>query len=323
MRFISIGCAPLMRLGLLSGFKKLGHTADHFPHQNWLGQDAEKGRELLTQYFAQYKPDYIVFGGYGPQYFNIIPSLCRKHSAGFIYWAIEDPVGFNNTLFLAKKADYVFTTAAECIPRYKQHGIHADLLMFACNPDYHKAGVFCSDYNVDLAMAASCYHWKARKLGYKIILDAAKQSGFGLKVWGAGWQKESAQPILGDPSYYCGYFPNGRLPDLCASAKIILGVQCDDTSKTQTSMRPYEVLGCRGFHLTQWTKATANIFKDGQHLVTAQTKQEALKKIKYYIAHPSERTKIGIQGQAFVYKYHTYKRRVTDIIIPRLGLKTT
>ena len=312
-----------MRLGLLSGFNQLYHTTDHFPHQNWVSLDADTGSTLMRQYFKKYKPDYLIFGGYAPKYFNIISALCKKHGVGFIYWAIEDPVGFNNTLFLAQKADYVFTTTAECIPRYKQHGIKASLLMFACNPDYHKAGVFCPEYAADLVLAASCYHWKARKQGYESILDAAKESGFDLKVWGAGWQKKSAQPILGNPSYYCGYFPNGRLPDLCASVKIVLGIQCDDTSKTQTSMRPYEVLGCRGFHLTQWTKATAHIFKDGRHLVTAQTKEEALKKIKYYIAHPSNRAKIAIQGQAFVYKHHTYERRVKDIIIPCLGLKTT
>ncbi len=312
-----------MRLGILSGFSKSGHTTGHFPHHNWLSQDEETGRRLLAGYIRELKPDYLVFGGYAPRYFSCISELCRKHGAGFIYWAIEDPVGFDKTLFIAQAADYVFTTTEECIPEYKKHGVKAYLLLFACNPDFHKAGQYNHAYDVDLAMAASCYNWETRKRGYKTILDAAKESGQSLKVWGAGWQKESCKKILGNPDYFCGYLPNGQLPDLCASAKIILGIQCDDSSVTQTSMRPYEVLGCGGFHLTQWTKATVNIFQDNKHLTTARTKEEAVDKIKYYINHPSERLKIAKQGREFVYKYHTYEQRVRDIVIPHLNIKAT
>lgn len=321
MRFISVGSAPLMRLGLLSGFKQLGHTIGHFPHHSWHTLSEGEGKKLLWKYLIEFKPDYLIAGGYAPKYFEYLSDLCKSHNAKLIYWAIEDPVGFNNSLFLAKKADYVFTTTKESIVEYKKHGIDAHLLMFACNPNYHKKGKFNPEYKVDLALAASCYHWPTRKLGYKIILDAAKESGCSLKVWGAGWQNETCQKILGNSDYYCGYFPNGQLPSLCTSAKILLGIQCDGTSLTQTSMRPYEVLGCRGFHLTQWTKATANLFKDNEHLITARTKEEALDKIKYYMKHPAYRNKIARQGQEFVYNNHTYKHRVKDDIFPVLGIK--
>lgn len=320
MKFISIGSAPLMRLGLLPGFELFSHKTGFFPLQHWHALDEDIGRKYLKQYFNEYKPDYLIFGGYAPKYFDVIKKLCKSHGTAYIYWAIEDPVGFNNTLHLAKKADYVFTTTIECINEYKKHGIKAHLLMFACNPNYHKIGKFNPDYDVDLALAASCYNWPTREQGYKIILNAAKQSGYNLKVWGSNWNNKSCQKILGNPDYYCGYFPNGQLPNLCTSAKIILGVQCDGSSMTQTSMRPYEVLGCRGFHLTQWTKATANIFKENKHLVTARTKEEALDKIKYYMIHPACRNKIARQGQEYVYNNHTYKHRVRDDIFPVLGI---
>ena len=320
MKFVSIGTSPLMRLGLLPGLKQAGHDTGHFPHHNWMALGEDEGGALLEKSFLQTKPDYLIFGGYAPQYFGILPQLCKKHGAGFIYWAIEDPVGFAGTLFLAKKADFVFTTTQECIEKYKQQGVSADLLLFACNQDYHKAGQFNADYDVDLALAASCYQWETRRQGYKIILSAARESGRSLKVWGAGWDRKQGQTILGDPSLYCGYFPNSALPELCASAKIILGVQCDGSSLTQTSMRPYEVLGCRGFHLTQWTKATAHLFKEGKHLVTARTKEEALDKIRFYLKREAARRNIANQGQAFVYKNHTYEQRAKDIILPRLGL---
>lgn len=321
MKFVSVGSSPLMRLGLLSGLKRMGHETDHFPHHNWMKLDENIGSELLARYIGQYKPDYLIFGGYAPKYFGEIPALCHKYGAGFIYWAIEDPVGFDNTLFMARQADYVFTTAQECIPKYKEKGIDARLLLFACNPDYHKAGRYCAEYDVDMALAASFYSWAPRMKGYEIILKAAKESGGSLKIWGAGWNSERGKKALGEPKLYCGYLANSRLPDLCASAKIILGVQCDDTSVTQTSMRPYEVLGCKGFHLTQWTKATVHIFEDNKHLVTARNREEAIEKTKYYIGHPSDRARIAQKGQEYVYKYHTYDQRVREILLPFLKAK--
>ena len=321
MKFVSLGTSPLMRLGLLHGLEKLGFETGSFPPHNWMDIEEAEGCALLTQCFEEARPDCFILDGYAPDYFSMIPGLCQQHGAALIYWAIEDPVGFNKTLPLAQKADFVFTTTQECIPRYRLYGINARLLLFACSPEFHHAGQFNAEYDIDLALAASFYFWEARMRGYDIILDAAKESGGSLKVWGAGWLRKPGQDRLGNPEYYRGYLPNEQLPDLCASAKIILGIQGNNSSLTQTSMRPFEVLGCRGFHLTQWTKATVNLFEDGKHLVTAFTREEALDKIRFYLAHPDERSKIALQGQQYVYAHHTYEHRIRDVILPRLSLK--
>lgn len=318
MKIISIGTSPLMSKGILSGFESNGFEVGTFPFKPWYTFSFDEGVHELTSCFNNISFDILLFGGYAPSYFIVLKDLLKKYNKKFIYWAIEDPVGFDNTLEIAKLADYVFTTSIECIPKYKKYNIDAHLLTFACNPNYHKSGFYKKEYDIDITMAASYYSWKTRLKGYDIILDAAKDSNYNLKVWGSGWNSKSGMDRLGDTSLYGGYFPNGELPNLCASSKIILGIQCDDSSITQTSMRPYEVLGCCGFHLTQWTKATDSIFKDGIHLVTAKTKEDALDKINYYINHDKERLKIALAGQDFVYKYHTYEIRVKDNILPFL-----
>lgn len=320
MKFVSLGTSPNIQLPLLAGFQKLGFETGCFPYHSWMDLDENEGCKLLTECFDDTKSEYFILCGDAPKYFGIIPELCKRLGTGFIYWATEDPVGFNDTLFFAQNADYVFTTTQECIPVYRQHGIDARLLLFACSPGFHQAGQYNADYDVDLALAASFYSQEARIRGLDIILDAAKESDSSFKVWGTGWLRKSGQDRLGNPEYYRGYLPNAHLPDLCASARIILGIQCDDSSETQTSMRPYEVLGCRGFHLTQWTKATVSLFEDGKHLVTAGTKEEALDKIRFYLSHPDERCKIALQGQQYVYAHHTYEQRVRDVILPRLSL---
>ncbi|MDY7223910.1 CgeB family protein [Halalkalibacterium halodurans] len=318
MIITSIGTSPLMRLGLLEGFRKVGFETEYFPFRLWSQLDEETGKELLIKDFKKIKTDFLIHGGYAPKYFSILPEICKEKGVAFIYWAIEDPVGYNNTLFLAEKADFVFTTTQECVSEYAKKGIKATLLTFACNPDYHKMGKYSSKYDLDLALVASHYRWEARRKGYRTILDGAIESGKRLKVWGAGWDTDIGRKTLKNQGIFEGYLPNSHLPSLCASAKIVLGIQCDDSSFTQTSMRPYEVLGCHGFHLTQKTKATTKIFKDGEHLVTAGSKEEAIEKILYYLERPQERQRIARQGQDFVYRYHTYEQRVKEIMLPQM-----
>lgn len=318
MKAVTVGCSPLMIHGILAGFRKLGFDGDHFPHRSWMNLEPETGKEKLAGDLYTTRPDILIFGGYAPRYFEILPDLCRKMNTAFVYWAIEDPPGFERTLFLAQKADLVLTTAVEYIPRYQREGIKARLMPFACNPDYHQAGSYKQEYDLDLALVASYYTWETRRRGYDIILDPARKSNHSLRVWGAGWEREKGKKRLVDPELYGGYFPNGSLPELCASTKIILGVQCADTSRTQTSMRPYEILGCRGFLLTQWTEATTKMFTDGRHLVTANSPEETREKINYYLQHPAARKEIACQGQKYVYRHHTYRQRIKHRILPYL-----
>lgn len=307
-----------MTQGLLAGFRQVGMATGSFPHRSWFKLSADKGLAALAQDLGDTRPDVVVFGGYAPAYFEALGGMCHDAGAAFVYWAIEDPVGFERTLFLARCANHVFTTTAECIERYSEHGIRAALLLFAANPDYHRPGTYRPQLDLDLALAASFYGWKARMKGYEIILDAARDSGRSFRVWGAGWDSAQGRERLGDPSLHRGYLPNHMLPQLCASALIVLGVQSVDSSSTQTNMRPYEILGCRGFHLTQWTPAISGIFVDGQHLVTATSREEALDKINHYAARESERSRIAECGQAHVYREHTYLHRVRDVVMPAL-----
>ena len=120
------------------------------------------------------------------------------------------------------------------------------------------------------------------------------------------------------PSCKQGYFPNNLLGDLCESSKIILGVQCDASSVTQLSMRPFEILACGGFHLTQYTKATENWFENGKHLITSKSPEETIDIVKYFLnpIHESERNRIRIHGMEYVRNEHTYYKRVKNIILP-------
>lgn len=309
--------------GLLSGFEQLGFETCYFPCRSWMIIGYEEGVKILENDLKEANCDLLVFGGIFPSYFMELPRLCKKYNCKYMYWSIEDPCNFKDTLKMCKEADYVFTTTYECIKKYKAKGIEANLLLFACNPEYHCTGLYNPDYSFDWTLQASYYKWSARQHGFDLfllnaILEATKNVG----IYGAGWSGVNGQNRLGNfKDKYYGYFPNNRLGDLCASSKVILGVQCDDSSITQTSMRPFEILSCGGFHLTQWTKATCNLFDDGKHLLTTKSLEETIEILKYYLdpKHDSERLRIAKNGFEYVRKYHTYKHRVIEDIMPIIG----
>jgi len=318
-KICSLVTSPLMTSQLLPCFKNLGYETSYFPCRSWMIMSKDEGLKWLEHDLKNSKCDLLIFGGNFPPYFLEIANLCKKYKCKYLYWAIEDPVCFEHTLKMAKTADFVFTTTIECIQKYKTHKIDAELLLFACTPEYHKPGKFVKEYEYDCVLQASYYTWKPRLEGYNIILDPALKLTNSISVWGAGWADGNGKIRLGKHfDKYKGYFGNNLLGDLCESSKIILGVQCDNTSISQISMRPFEVLACGGFHLTQWTKAKIGLYADGQHLLTSKSKEETEEIIKYYLNHEDERNKIRTHGMEFVRQNHTYYHRINDVILPHI-----
>jgi len=99
-----------------------------------------------------------------------------------------------------------------------------------------------------------------------------------------------------------------------SSAKIILGVHSITDSRTMQSMRTFEILGCCGFFLTQFTKAIEAMFINHKHLVWSSSYEETSDLMNFYLNNASAREKIAKNGQKYVYENHTYEKRVADII---------
>jgi spore maturation protein CgeB len=313
-KICSLGTSPLMIYHLLPAFKQLGYDTCNFPHRDWMGMNYNEGLKVLESDLKDSKCNLFIFGGNYPNYFLEIPDLCKKYNCKFMYWCIEDPVCFDYNLKLALSSDFLFTTTIECIEKYKKHGKESELLLFACNPNYHKPGKFNSNYNYDCVLQASYYVWKNRLEGYDKILYPLFDFIDNISVWGFGWNNKLDK----NQDKFKGYFPNNLLGDLCESSKIILGVQCDGSSETQISMRPFEVLACGGFHLTQYTKATENIFENGKHLYMSNSINETCEIAKYFLnsKHENERNRIRMCGMDYVRSEHTYLSRVKNIILP-------
>jgi spore maturation protein CgeB len=266
--------------------------------------------------------DYIILCGACHKHFEAVADYCIQYKKKLIYWVSEDPIYYTDNDYLIRHADIILSPAIECVEKYKLMGKNAYLFMFGTDPEYHVNGIYNSTYACDIMAQFSYYNWQNRLNGYKIIMDSSKQlthEGYTMQLWGAFWDTDGQYVLGQDYSHiYKGYMPNEALPDVCKSSKIVLGVQCCNNSKTQQSMRSFEILGCGGFHLCQWTPSMDYWFENGKHLIAVKSKEEAIDLIKYYLVHSEERHLIAEQGQNYVYSEHTYKRRIENSFLKDL-----
>ncbi|MBN1609284.1 MAG: glycosyltransferase [Polyangiaceae bacterium] len=87
--------------------------------------------------------------------------FCRARSIPTVFWNQEDPVHFEVFLPVARQFDYVFTTDADCLPRYRELLGHprVDVLPFAAQWRMHNP-VEHGDRNGRVAFTGS---WSARE----------------------------------------------------------------------------------------------------------------------------------------------------------------
>jgi len=306
MRMLFVNPAPIIKYGIGKAFAELGHKV----HYVFLAIE-----KSLEPFLREIKPQFVFTENGDGLFYKLFP-LLDQAKIPHIYWAIEDPVDFHSlSLPYALKSPYVFTPCIESISKYRSYGIDAHLLMFACLPSYHHRVAPDNRYNNDIIFVGNNYsRHPARLRGIDNILCPLIEGGYDIKIFGNEWWLDEQNYFSIQTNYYGGYLPNENLPAVCSSAKIILGLHSVDTSLTMMSMRTFEILGCGGFYLTQWTPAIEYVFKNHYHLVWTKSREETLDLVNFYLAHPQEREKIARQGQREVYDKHTYHHRVKDVI---------
>ncbi|MGE5416965.1 MAG: glycosyltransferase [Acidobacteriota bacterium] len=312
MKFIFTNSKPSIVHGLGAALAQLGHVVKIVDLGGLYNENHNALEELLTDM----KPDYVISsGGWGKLNEILFPDL-NEQDIPHIFWATEDPPYFKNlSLSYAHDSKYVFTTAAECIERYHQLSINANIMMFACLPSFHHQVAPNKNFMHDIIFVGNPYsQFKARVDGTKNILMPLIGQNYDVKVFGLDWWIDKSSPLTIPERLYGSGITYEEMRTAYSSAKIVLGLHSVDTSSTMMSVRTFEVLGCGAFYLTQWTPAIENLFQNHKHLVWSKSSEETLELINYYLAHPIERSKIAKQGQAEVYANHTYIHRANDML---------
>lgn len=84
--------------------------------------------------------------------------------------------------------------------------------------------------------------------------------------------------------------------------------------ETGLSLRIWDILGCAGFLITNYQAEIPEYFEIGKELETYETLEELEEKIRYYLSHEEERVEIAINGYEKVKNYHTYEKRLAQML---------
>ena len=212
---------------------------------------------------------------------------------------------------LAKVSDSFFITAGGLIEKYKRLGVkNVFHLWEGCDPEVHRyLPTDSPEYQCEVAFIG------VGKAGRGSLLKKVTKAGFDLKIWGRDWPKSfPVQKEWVEPEEFA---------KVCSGAKLVLGLNDNNTIPDYFSDRTFLTLACRGFHITPYTPRLERWFTNRKHLVWYNARkeypwsnryQECINLIKYYLDKPKERERIARAGQEWVYSHYTWRHSMEKMI---------
>ncbi len=324
LEILFLNDAPVIRLGLASGFEDLGHRVTYFPQYLWLLTKDEQVLCVQDWLRAHMAPDIVFFEGFTGDrpIFPEATGLFKAHGSRFYYWAIEDPlwtrevIGFDGSLGpYALVADHIFTTTVECVIRYVSCERAGSVLQFGMNPNFHRPVDIDPALAADIVLVANHYEHRTATLIERMIfpaLEVARSLGLLFHIYGHGWNNWFPPSGYEDPRR--GPLNYEILPIVYSGAKIALGAeQCLNASDTQSSMRVFEVMGCGACYLGPRHRAHEQMFSEDEIVLSdgpRSTKDHLLR----LLTNERARIEIAASGRRRCLMEHRYELRARHVI---------
>lgn len=244
--------------------------------------------------------DLNILVDYGEDGLNIPLDWTIPHPNAF--WVADSHLGYDYRLKRAREFDHVFVSHSPTIDRFIADGIDpakihympwaAETEVYKPYPiiekwDWAFIGYPNNDFRIDL------------------IDRFVKEFGLGDGKGYLGWRM----------GQYQGY----NVLDDCAKKLSQARICINESVKDDLNMRSQEILACKRFLLTEEVPDLMKHYKDGVHLRTFKTIDEAVDIAKYYLAHPEERNAIAEAGYREFLAGHTYMHRTKEILKTCIG----
>ena len=259
---------------------------------------------LARAEFHRYRPDTVMV-------FNcdLPPQLAEefRETARLVVWCEEPLVTIEPSLIrYFSLADLVCLSNPTRVPLLREHGLdNLAFLMSGFSPRFHRPSSARKVVR-DVAFIGTPGRFGQRA---EILARVAKE--FRTEVFGLHWKRwpqhcgdlKVSKPIA-----------NREYAKVCASSRIVLGVNEVNEDPCYFSNRTFLTLACRGFHLTHYVPELEKVFKDGEHLAWFHGPDDVCERIAHWLPRTEERARIAAVGQAEVLQKHQYFHRVDRIL---------
>jgi spore maturation protein CgeB len=213
------------------------------------------------------------------------------------YFPIEAPV----TRYI-KRVDVFFHTMTGQLEEYRAAGTrHAVYLHSGVDPDWHVRSTPSRAFASDVAFVGGAVYPD------RIDLIKTLHKEVDLKIYGSGWRKFDIQPARDRIAVK-------DFSRVCASAKIIVGIDKAADRELYFSNRTWFVLGCGGFLLTRYIPGLERIFANHKHMVWYRDSEEALDQIRFYLKNDAFRKRIASTGHDYVHTHYPFDRMASNMV---------
>lgn len=252
-------------------------------------------------------------------------TYCQDQGIPTVFWSKEDPPHFDEFLDTAKLFDYIFTTDAECVERYREACGHERIytLPFAAHPRIHNpARPGKVDRERQIAFGGMYFRHKfpERREQMDYLLPAASE--FDLDIY--------SRQLGGDSNYQFpepyNEYVRGALayPEMLTAYhayKVFLNVNSVVTSPSMCARRIFEITACGGAVVSPENEAINHFFQPDE-LSTVTDLETTRTALKALLRSPHHRDKMVHRAQRAIWEKHTYTHRV-NTVLDALGFRTS
>jgi hypothetical protein len=249
-----------------------------------------------------------------------LTSWCRAHDVPTVFWNKEDPVNFERFHASAVLFDHIFTTDADCIPRYRKLAGHdrVGVLPFAAQPLIHNPVAAPEGRNRGVAFAGTYYAEKhpQRRVQMETILDPARD--FDMEIF----TRVTGDARYAFPEKYAGHIsgslPYAELLHAHKRFKVFLNVNSVVGSRSMCARRIFEVLACGAAIVSGRSPAIVSMLGPGL-VAESASPEETRGHLAAILGDDEGRERAAVKAVRKVLDEHTYGDRV-HAIAGALGL---
>jgi spore maturation protein CgeB/SAM-dependent methyltransferase len=234
-----------------------------------------------------------------------------------VFWNKEDPANFDVFKDVAADFDHVFTTDADCIPRYRALLGHDRVyaLPFAAQPAIHNPMQDIVPRSRTVCFAGS---WRASKYPERgqdseVLLKPALE--FGLDIFDRSHGTKNAEELAFPQPYrdaVRGSLEYDRMLAAYRGYKVFLNVNSVKDSPTMFSRRVFELMACGTPVVTSDSVGIRQML--GSLVKVADTSEQTRDHLERLLGNDDYRARYAHAGYREVLSHHTYGHRLRTIL---------
>lgn len=270
--------------------------------RRWFG--TQTANRMARAEFRRYRPD-VVF-----VFFRDLPTVLAdefRRDARLVIWCEEALEVLDGSIVdYFAMADLVCMSNPARFPWLCERGLdNMAFLMSGFGPRFHHPAPRQA-YRRDVAFIGG-----PGRRGQRASFLAEVSKRFDTEIFGRHWDRWQH---LHTGLRARGTVDNRGYAKICATSRIVLGVNEVNDDQCYFSNRTFLTLACGAFHLTHYVPRLEEVFRDGEHLVWYRDEDEALAKIEHWLDRDAERVRVAAGGHAEVMQHHQYYHRVARIL---------